>query len=172
MSTCLFIWQIISLCRLFNLLEINYFIYFIFLYSYLNVHFIHKHSSIWGTISFIHSFIHVFIYFSKDIKLIKRDFIIVYWLCNVTKYFYFKSILKCAMYHARTHVHFCELWGHSIGKMLFILYTPYFLSPYTQGHIKTALGPGAMTYCRAPITIMIYIYIYIYIYMGYIYIKP
>ncbi len=37
--------------------------------------------------------------------------------------------------HTHTHTHtqvcFCELWGHSIGIMVFILYKPYFLSPYT-----------------------------------------
>ncbi len=31
---------------------------------------------------------------------------------------------------------------------------------HRQGRIKTALGPGAMTYAGPPITIMIYIYIY------------
>ncbi len=39
-----------------------------------------------------------------------------------------------------------------------------FAHSYHQGRIKTALGPGAMTYCRAPMTTTIYIYIYIYIY--------
>jgi len=31
--------------------------------------------------------------------------------------------------HTHTHFCFCELWGHSIGVMVFILYKPYFLSP-------------------------------------------
>ncbi len=35
--------------------------------------------------------------------------------------------------HTHTHTHtFCELWGLSIGVMVFILYKPYFLSPYTN----------------------------------------
>ncbi len=34
--------------------------------------------------------------------------------------------------HTHTHTCFCELWGHSIGVMVFILYKPYFLSPYTN----------------------------------------
>ncbi len=34
--------------------------------------------------------------------------------------------------HSHTHVCFCELWGHSIGVMVFIQYKPYFLSPYTN----------------------------------------
>ncbi len=34
--------------------------------------------------------------------------------------------------HTDTVVCFCELWGHSIGVMVFILYKPYFLSPYTN----------------------------------------
>ncbi len=41
------------------------------------------------------------------------------------------------------------------------------MDTHQQGRIKTALGPGAMTYCRAPHhSDDIYIYIYIYIYMG------
>uniref|UniRef100_A0A8C1YXU8 NCK interacting protein with SH3 domain n=1 Tax=Cyprinus carpio TaxID=7962 RepID=A0A8C1YXU8_CYPCA len=34
--------------------------------------------------------------------------------------------------HTHTHVCFCELWGHPIGVMVFILYKLYILSPYTN----------------------------------------
>ncbi len=30
------------------------------------------------------------------------------------------------------YICFCELWGHPIGVMVFILYKPYFVSPYTN----------------------------------------
>ncbi len=31
--------------------------------------------------------------------------------------------------HTHTHVCFCELWGHFIDVMVFIMYKPYFISP-------------------------------------------
>ncbi len=39
-----------------------------------------------------------------------------------------------------THVCFCELGGHSIGVMFFILYKLHFLLPYTNPNPKPSLS--------------------------------
>ncbi len=47
--------------------------------------------------------------------------------------------------HTHTHIHdcFCELWGHSIGVMVCILYKPYFLSQsFSKSGLRSASGPG------------------------------
>ncbi len=43
-----------------------------------------------------------------------------------------REVCSSNLIYTPTHVCFCELWGHYIGIMVFILYKPYFLSPYTN----------------------------------------
>uniref|UniRef100_A0A671STR6 Ankyrin repeat and SOCS box protein 5-like n=1 Tax=Sinocyclocheilus anshuiensis TaxID=1608454 RepID=A0A671STR6_9TELE len=45
-----------------------------------------------------------------------------------------QSLLISGQNHTHTHtqVCFCEKWGHPIGVMVFILYRPYILLPYTN----------------------------------------
>ncbi len=38
----------------------------------------------------------------------------------------------CVYVYTHTNVVFCEKWGHPIGVMVFILYKPYVLLPYTN----------------------------------------
>jgi len=52
--------------------------------------------------------------------------------------------------HTHTQVCFCELWGHSIGVMVFILYKLYILLPYTSGSQPfSTRGPHNQTHMFA-----------------------
>ncbi len=71
--------------------------------------------------------------FTKDFYLIKIKYILfncIYFLKVVLSNF----LLIKESWKMYTHIHvcFCELWGHSIGVMVLILYKSYFLSPYTN----------------------------------------